>query len=84
MDTHQYAKALEYFQKIHAAQPEDDITIYNIACSYSLLKDKTNALAWLKKAVDSGITDKATISEDKDLEFIRNEPEYKALMAGLK
>ena len=57
---------------------------HDIACYYSVNKDKEEALKWLR------IVSKTTYAKDarewarteKDFQFIKNEPEFKAFLEG--
>ncbi|HVF90914.1 MAG TPA: hypothetical protein VNH22_12670 [Blastocatellia bacterium] len=57
---------------------------YELACAYSLKGDKKKAIETLKKSLDKGFKDIATIESDERLAAIRQEPEYKRLIEGLK
>ena len=57
---------------------------YNLCCAYSLLNDKTNALDYLEKSIKAGYVDYAHMKEDTDLDNIRNEEKFKALMQPLR
>ena len=41
------------------------------------------AMAWLRKAVAAGFTDAALVKKDTDLDALRENPEFKALLAEL-
>ena len=62
--------------------PNDVNMIYNAACFYSEVGDKENAIIHLSKAFDQGFASYDYIKHDPDLDSIRNEPEYIALMEG--
>jgi peroxiredoxin len=51
---------------------------YNLACNYSLNKQKTEALAELDKSLEFGFWDWKHFKKDTDLDNIRDEDEYKA------
>lgn len=53
---------------------------YNLACIYSLQKDKEKALAYFKQSLESGYNDLAHISEDTDLDNIRGLPGFKTII----
>ena len=55
---------------------------YNLCCVYSLTGNKTQALRSLKKSIDAGYFDYAHMQEDRDLNNIRNEKEFKDLIAS--
>lgn len=53
---------------------------YNLACIYSLQKDKEKALVYFKQSLESGYRDLAHISEDTDLDHIRSLPAFKTII----
>jgi HEAT repeat protein len=55
--------------------------LYNLACLKSLDGKKSEAVEWLGKAVRGGFKDREWIKRDKDLDAIRDEAGYKALLA---
>jgi tetratricopeptide (TPR) repeat protein len=54
--------------------------IYNLACLYSKARNKKKALDYLQQAVKKGFNDLELIKKDKDLDFIRNEKEFKEII----
>jgi len=75
-----YQEAIQEYKKILDVTPDDETALYNTACAYSLLGDKKNAVEFLIRAVKAGFTDFEHIQNDKDLDNIRDEEEYKALI----
>jgi len=57
---------------------------YNLACVYSRLGEKKDALRALETAVRNGVQDREAIERDPDLEAIRREPAYIRLLETLK
>ncbi len=57
---------------------------YNFCCTYSLLNDKAKALDCLNKSIAAGYFDYAHLQSDKDLDNIRNEPEYTSVVGALQ
>lgn len=56
------------------------IATYNLACAFSLKKDRTRALKALQKAVDAGfISKRDPIGNDGNFEYIKNDPVFKKL-----
>jgi len=53
----------------------------SIACLNALSGDKEKALDYLKQSLDRGLSDKKHIDSDKDLDSLREEKEFKNLMA---
>lgn len=63
--------------------PDDAYVWYNMACSYALNADKTDALDALEHAVYLGYCDVEWLMKDNDLDAIREEPRYQQLMFNL-
>ncbi len=56
---------------------------YNLAGLYSVKKEKDNALKFLRIAIDKGCDDLTHIKNDKDMDFIRNEKEFKEIIDSM-
>jgi len=57
---------------------------YNLACLYSLKKEKQPALEALRTAVDAGFSNKQALKVDSDLGYIRQMPEFREIAAKLQ
>jgi hypothetical protein len=57
--------------------------LYNVACNYSLLGMKEEALACLEKAVQNGFGHREWIENDSDLALLRSDPRFEALRKRL-
>ncbi len=53
-----YQKALKYFLKLDSQKLGNEVLYYNIGMSYRGLKDYKNAIPYLEKAIDQGISQK--------------------------
>lgn len=62
--------------------PNDPIIVYNAACFYALIDDKTAAIKNLKKAIDNGFENYNYLKHDPDLNSLQKEPEFIELMKG--
>ncbi len=71
-----YRVAVDYYRSALRFRPDHAGATYNIACSYSLLNEKKEALKWLGKAVDLGLY---RFDDDEDLDNIRSTKEYEKL-----
>jgi eukaryotic-like serine/threonine-protein kinase len=82
-----FAEADSYFKQVTAivqkVQGETPIFSYNQACYCALLKDRDQAIYYLKQAVARGFDSKYKIAHDSDLAFIRGDPEFKAILKSL-
>jgi C-terminal processing protease CtpA/Prc len=59
-------------------------TLYNLACGYSLLGKKEKALSFLADAVQAGYSDYEQILKDSDLDPLRSEGRFDAILKPLK
>lgn len=75
-------EAIEEMRKGVEINPNDLIIVYNAACFYALLGDKTKSIQHLKKAIDNGFRNFEYIKHDPDLYCLKEEPDYMALMQG--
>lgn len=57
---------------------------YNLACTYALMNNKSQALASLEKAIKGGYTNYAHIQEDADLNSMRSDKKFKAIVGPLR
>ena len=60
--------------------PSDPLMLYNTACFYAKIGEKGLALDTLKNSILAGFEHYEWIRHDPDLDGIRNEPEYTALI----
>ena len=80
----QNEKAIEAIDSIIARDEDRAGSYYDAACLYSRMKDKTNALKCLEKALELGYLRFAHIERDFDMDFIRDTEEYKSLIHKYK
>jgi len=69
-------------QKGIEQNPNDPIIIYNAACFYALIDDKSNAIKNLKKAIDNGFENYNYLKHDPDLYSLQKESDFIALLKG--
>ncbi len=75
-------RALEWTHRALAADPEDSGVLYNVACGLALLGEADEALGCLENAVKFGFGHKAWLEHDSDLDSLRNNPRFQALVQG--
>jgi len=73
-------RALEWTRRALAADPEDSGVLYNVACGLALLGQDDEALQCLENAVKYGFGHKAWLEHDSDLNSLRNNPRFQALL----
>ena len=75
--------AVKYGERSLAIDPEDPMLLYNVACMYASLGRGEQAIACLERAVDKGFGHKEWIDNDPDLNSIRNNPKYQAIVDAI-
>jgi len=63
-----------------AADPENPVAWYNLACAYARLGQKRDALAALGRALDEGLPRPEQMATDEDLAALRGEPGFERLL----
>jgi serine/threonine protein kinase/Flp pilus assembly protein TadD len=66
-----------------AIDPDEPMTLYNIACVYSLSGSPEEAIDVLEKAIRQGFRHKEWIENDADLKSLREHARFKALLQTL-
>jgi hypothetical protein len=72
--------ALAWYKKALAVDPDFGDAYYNMACVYALQGQPELALRYLQIAAMNGYATAEGIDEDPDLEPLRDEPAYRALV----
>ena len=75
-----YEERLDIDHRLTELRPNDPVCYYNLACSYSLLRQHTEALEALEKCMVLGYDDFEFLEEDADLNSVRKDPRYKDLL----
>ena len=71
---------LQVDKQLVAVRPNDPTAHYNLACRYALLKQHDQALGSLRKAVELGYRDFRFMEQDHDLDSLRKDPRFRALV----
>lgn len=74
------ADAVRELDKALALRPQDSMILYNAACTYGLLRMKTEALALLKQTRDRGFHNMDWVARDPDLVFLHGDPQFESLI----
>jgi hypothetical protein len=78
-----YARRGKFKEGLHAdeelarIQPDDPAILYNLACSYSLMKNTEGGVAMLSRAIAKGFNDFKWLLKDPDLVHVRKDPLFK-------
>jgi Flp pilus assembly protein TadD len=60
------------------------VAAYNLAAAYARLGRGADAIAMLTRAVDNGMTNRASIEADEDFASLRSDPQFQALLARIR
>ena len=77
-----YAEAADQARDVVAAHPEYPGLLYNVACCESLAGRKGDAIEHLRLAIERSDSTRSYLAEDSDLDPLRDEPEFQALLTG--
>ncbi|MEA3369636.1 MAG: hypothetical protein U9Q24_04750 [Candidatus Ratteibacteria bacterium] len=75
-----HEKGLSVDKKLVSLKQDEPIFYYNLACSFSLLKKQKEAVEALSKALELGYRDFEHMKIDHDLDNIRGDGLFKALL----
>lgn len=73
-------QGLEWAKRALAMDPDDPMILYNVACVYSVARELDRALDCLEKSVAGGMAHMEWIEHDSDLDPLREQPRFKALL----
>jgi len=80
IQANQRDRALEWTQRALAIDPDDPAVLYNVACVHARLGMTEKAITCLERALQQGEWYKAWAEHDSDLDSIRSEPRFQALL----
>lgn len=75
-----FVEGLNVDKRLISLRPSDPLAHYNLACSYALLKKPDHAILALRRAIELGYRDFKYIREDRDLDSLRSDPRFRALL----
>ena len=78
-----YQKAVDSWQKSLSLNYDEAITHYNLAGAYARLGEKDEAFGHLEQAIAAGFGDRKSLENDSDLESLRSDNRWTALIAEL-
>jgi tetratricopeptide (TPR) repeat protein len=77
-----YAEAADQARDVADAHPEYPALLYNLACCESLAGRKADAIEHLRLAIERSGRVREYLAGDLDLDPLREEPAFQALLAG--
>ena len=82
--TGRISDGLRMDRRLVRLEPENATARYNLACSLALSKRNSDALRSLRHAIGLGYRDFEWMSHDPDLQGLKRNPEFAAMVAQLK
>jgi len=79
----EFEKAKVWADRALDTDRDEPAVLYNVACAYSLMGEKDQALGLLEEAIDNGFGYLAWLENDNTLENLREDPRFHALMKRL-
>ncbi|HSF41956.1 MAG TPA: tetratricopeptide repeat protein, partial [Thermoanaerobaculia bacterium] len=73
-------RALAWAERVHQIAPEEPVHYYNLGCFYTNIGDRESALTALEKFGASGRGFRDWMEHDSDLDPLREDPRFQALM----
>jgi quercetin dioxygenase-like cupin family protein len=77
-----FDEAADQARELADAHPQYPELLYNTACCESLAGRKADAIEHLRLAIERSDSLRAGLEKDSDLDSLREEPEFQALLAG--
>jgi adenylate cyclase len=76
-------RAIEWAERALEAVPDEPSVLYNVGCMYSMMGNKERAIALVDEAVRKGFGYRAWLEQDGDLDPIRDDLRFQAILARL-
>jgi len=77
-------EALEWAGRVLEIDPDEPLSLYNVACIYARLGRADDAIHCLERSVRDGYAYRDWIAHDSDPDPLREHPRFKALLEGLR
>jgi adenylate cyclase len=78
------ARARALSERALAARPDEFATAYNLACAFAILGDRKRSLELLDQATQRGRGNLAWIEQDPDLDSLRGDAQFEAIVDRLR
>lgn len=78
-----HRRALQMDVRLCQLLPQDPVVMYNLACTYAVLKQPQESLQMLRRAFELGYRDIEHLLEDDDLKSLHELPEFRQLLVEL-
>jgi TolB-like protein/Flp pilus assembly protein TadD len=76
----QREKGLAWAKRAMEIEPNEPMLLYNLACIYSLADEYDAAIDCLEKSIDGGFAHRPWLEKDSNLDPLRNDPRFQAMV----
>jgi adenylate cyclase len=83
MEIGELEKARVWADRALDSNRDEPAVLYNVACIYSLMDEKDQAIGLLEEAIDNGFGYRAWLENDNMLENLRDDPRFTAMLNRL-
>lgn len=80
----EWERGREWAERALAMRPEEPMLLYNVGCIYSMLGRVNEAIDCLERAARNGLSQKGWFEHDSNLDPLRGDPRFQALMRQLE
>ena len=77
------ARATEWAERALETAPDEPAVLYNVGCMYSQMGNKDRAIELVDRGVKLGFGYRAWLEHDGDLDPLRDDPRFQAILARL-
>ena len=77
-------RSMEWARRVLDLETEDALVLYNLGCFFSLAGEADQALGSLERSYEAGLADPDWMRQDSDLDNIREDPRFQALLARME
>jgi non-specific serine/threonine protein kinase len=74
------APGLQLAGRAREIEPDDPMTLYNLACIYSMAGEASEAIGCLEAALANGFSNLSWLERDNNLDNVRGDPRFAALL----
>jgi TolB-like protein/Flp pilus assembly protein TadD len=76
-------RGLAWAERAMLLDPSDPMLLYNVACIQSLAGECEAAITTIERSADAGLTQREWLDHDSNLDPLRGDPRFQALLARL-
>jgi adenylate cyclase len=77
-------KGRELAERALGQDQDEPVVLYNVACFYALQGEHDRCIELLTRAIDKGWGDREWLETDSDLNAVRGDARFKALLARIE